>query len=71
MPGKLAIDEQLLEDARVAGGFRTKRETVDTALRELIQRRQRLALAKLFGKIDFDPKYDYKRDRRRSSGANN
>lgn len=66
MSAKLAIDEQLLEDARVAGGFRTKRETVDAALRELIQRRQRLALTKLFGKIDFDPKYDYKRDRRRS-----
>jgi len=64
MPTNLAIDDQLLDQARSVGGFRTKRETVNEALREFIQRRQRLQLAKLAGKVDYDPKYNYKRDRR-------
>ena len=64
MPTNLAIDDQLLDQARSVGGFRTKRETVNEALREFIQRRQRLELAKLAGKITYDSKYDYKRERR-------
>jgi Arc/MetJ family transcription regulator len=64
MPTNLAIDDQLLDQARSVGGYRTKRETVNEALREFIQRRQRLELAKLAGEVDYDPKYDYKRERR-------
>ena len=64
MPTNLAIDDQLLDQARSVGGYRTKRETVNEALREFIQRRQRLELAKLAGQVDYDPKYDYKRERR-------
>ncbi len=64
MPTNLAIDDQLLDQARSVGGYRTKRETVNEALREFIQRRQRLALTTLAGKIDYDPTFDYKRERR-------
>ena len=64
MATNLAIDDRLLDQARDVGGFRTKRETVNEALREFIERRQRLELARLAGKIDYDPKYDYKRERR-------
>ena len=64
MPSNLAIDDQLLEQARNVGGYKTKRETVNEALREFIQRRQRLELTKLFGKVSYDPKYDYKKERR-------
>lgn len=64
MPTNLAIDDALLDHARSVGGYRTKRETVNEALREFIQRRQRLELAKLAGKVDYDTKYDYKRERR-------
>jgi len=60
----LAIDDQLLDPARSVGGDRTKRETVNEALREFIQRRQRLELAKLAGKVAYDAQYDYKRERR-------
>ena len=56
MPTNLAIDDRLLDQARNVGGFRTKRETVNEALREFIQRRQRLELAKLAGKVDYDPR---------------
>ena len=64
MPTNLAIDDELLEQALTVGGYRTKRETVNEALREFIQRRQRLELVKLFGRVDYDPKYDYKAERR-------
>lgn len=64
MPTNLAIDDRLLERAKELGGYRTKRETVNEALREFIQRRARRQLVKLFGSIDYDPAYDYKRERR-------
>lgn len=64
MPTNLAIDDQLLQQALTIGGHRTKRETVNEALREFIQRRQRLELAKLVGKVDYDPRYHYKKERR-------
>ena len=65
MPTNLAIDEELLERALVVGGYPSKRQTVNQALREFVQRRQRIELTKLFGKIDYDPRYDYKKERRR------
>ena len=64
MPTNLAIDDRLLEQARTVGGYRTKRETVNEALREFIQRRQRLELVKLAGRVEYDTHYDYKRERR-------
>lgn len=64
MPTNLAIDDQLLQEALTIGGRRTKRETVNEALREFIQRRQRLELAKLVGRVDYDPRYDHRRERR-------
>ena len=64
MPTNLAIDEKLLNEALTIGGYKTKRETVNEALREFVQRRQRLELVKLFGKVDYDTRYDYKRERR-------
>ncbi len=64
MATNLAIDDQLLEKALKAGGLKTKRETVNQALREYIGRRERLELIKLFGKVEYDPDYDYKKERR-------
>ena len=64
MPTNLAIDDRLLDHARSVGGYKTKRETVNEALREFIQRRERLSLLQLAGKIEYDPRYDYKKDRR-------
>jgi Arc/MetJ family transcription regulator len=64
MPTNLAIDDDLLEQALTIGGHRTKRATVNEALREFIQRRQRLELTNLVGKVDYDPRYDYKKERR-------
>ena len=65
MPTNLAIDEKLLNHALSIGGHKTKRDTVNEALREFIQRRQRVELVKLFGKVEYDVLYDYKKERRR------
>lgn len=65
MATNLAIDDELLQMALSVGGYRTKRETVNEALREFIERRQRQELVKLFGKIRYDSRYDYKKERRR------
>jgi Arc/MetJ family transcription regulator len=65
MATNLDIDDRLIERARRAGGQRTKKATVTEALEEYIQRRKQLRVLKLFGKIDFDPTYDYKKQRNR------
>jgi Arc/MetJ family transcription regulator len=65
MATNLAIDDRLLNHALRVGGYKTKRETVNEALREFVQRRHRRELVSLFGTIEYDPAYDYKRDRRR------
>lgn len=65
MPTNLAIDDDLLEEALRVGGHRTKKATVNEALREYVQRRKQLEVLELFGQIDFDPRYDYKKARQR------
>jgi Arc/MetJ family transcription regulator len=66
MPTNLALDDALLNEALKVGGRRTKRETVNEALAEYVQRRRRRGFAKLFGSVDFRPDWDYKKARRRS-----
>ena len=65
MPTNLAIDDRLLEEAQRIGGQRTKKATVTEALQEYISRRKQQHIKLLFGKIDFDPSYDYKKSRHR------
>ncbi len=63
MPTNLHIDSGLLEQAQRLGHHRTKRETVNEALREYIQYRKRVQAVEAFGTIEFDPDYDYKKMR--------
>jgi Bacterial antitoxin of type II TA system, VapB len=67
MPSNLAIDDHLLAEAQKIGQHRTKRETVTAALKEYIARRKQQKIVSLFGTIDYDPRYDYKRERRSKS----
>jgi Arc/MetJ family transcription regulator len=61
----LTIDDRILDEAFRAGGLRTKKATITQALEEYVQRRKQARILELFGKVDFDPKYDYKQQRRR------
>jgi hypothetical protein len=59
----LALDDNLIEEARRIGDHKTKKEAVTAALDEYIRRRKQLQILDLFGTIDFDPDYDYKKMR--------
>jgi len=63
----LMIDIELLNEALEAGGHRTKRETVNEALREYVNRRREAEVLSLFGKVDYDADYDYKESRKRKN----
>jgi hypothetical protein len=60
MPTNLAIDDNLIEQAKIIGGHKTKKAVVTEALEEYIQRRKQLQVLKLTGKIEYDENYDYK-----------
>jgi Arc/MetJ family transcription regulator len=61
----LSVDTQLLNDALKIGGLKTKKDTVNLALREFIKKRQMSEILELFGTIEYDEDYDYKEARRR------
>ena len=65
MATNLAIDPNLLQKALEVSGLKTKKETVNLALREFINRHKQLEILELFGKMDPDPNYDYKKGRTR------
>ena len=65
MPTNLAIDPELLQKALEVSGLRTKKDTVNLALKELINRHKQLEIIDLFGKMNPDPDYDYKKGRSR------
>ncbi len=65
MATNLDLDQALVDEAVAVGGRRTKKETVTEALEEYIARRRQARVARLFGTVDYDSKYDYKKQRRR------
>lgn len=65
MATNLAIDPKLLDKALEVGGEKTKKATVNRALREFVARREQERLLELFGKFDWDDGFDYKRERSR------
>jgi Arc/MetJ family transcription regulator len=65
MATNLSIDAELLETALKTGGLKTKKDTVNLALKEFIQRRKNADILSMFGKVEYDTDYDYKESRRR------
>ena len=65
MATNLSIDPKLLDKALELGGEKTKKATVNQALREFIVRREQERLLDLFGEFDWDDEFDYKRERTR------
>lgn len=64
MRTNIVIDDRLMTKALQISKIRTKRELVETALREFIANRRRKDLRDLQGKIAFREDYDYKEMRR-------
>ena len=65
MATNLAIDMHLLEEAKKIGNMRTKKETVNSALKEFIERRKQKMILNIEGKIEFRKDWNYKKDRDR------
>jgi Arc/MetJ family transcription regulator len=63
MATNLAIDDKLIEEAKRIGRHKTKKEAVTAALDEYIRRRKQMRILRLFGTIDYDENYDYKKTR--------
>ncbi len=73
MATNLALDDQLIEDARRAGSHKSKKEAVTAALQEYVRRRQQMRILEAFGTFpsdskSIDPGYDYKSERQRDRG---
>jgi len=66
MATNLAIDEKLLCEALRIGGLKTKKDTVNEALKEYVLRRKQGEIVELFGGISYAEDYDYKKLRTRA-----
>jgi Arc/MetJ family transcription regulator len=65
MATNLDIDQRLLAQAKRMGKHKTKKEAVNAALAEYVQRRNQLGIIEMFGTVAYDPDYDYKAQRRK------
>jgi Arc/MetJ family transcription regulator len=63
MATNLQLDDRLIREAVTLGGHRTKKAAVTQALTNYIRHLQQERMLDLLGKVDFDPAYDYKRQR--------
>ncbi|MEC4675763.1 MAG: type II toxin-antitoxin system VapB family antitoxin [Nitrospirota bacterium] len=65
MATNLALDDKLITQAQKAGRHKTKKEAVTAALKEYISLKKQLEIVDLFGTIDFDKNFNYKKARKR------
>jgi len=64
MATNLALDNNLLNLALEVGGFKSKKDTVNAALKEFIERHKQHEIIELFGQMPGDDEYDYKKARK-------
>lgn len=65
MATNLSIDPELIDRVLRLSGERTKRAAVTKALQEFVARREQRRIVKLFSSLEWDPDYDYKKERSR------
>ena len=65
MATNLHIDDRLIRKAVRLGKHRTKKAAVTQALVEYVQHLEQVKVGKLFGSIEYDPAYAYKKQRAR------
>ncbi len=61
MATNLQIDDRLLAKALKLGGYKTKKETVNEALKTVIRLSSQKNIQKFFGKVDFWEGHDHKK----------
>jgi len=62
----LQIDDRLITKAVKLGEHRTKKAAVTQALVDYIHHLEQEKILSLFGSIDYNPKFDYKKQRNRA-----
>ncbi len=62
----LQLDDRLIERAVKLGNHKTKRAAVTQALIEYVEHLEQQKLLALFGKVEYDPEYDYKEQRKKA-----
>ena len=65
MATNLDLDPELVERALALSDETTKKAVVTLALQEFLARREQQKMLELFGKLEWDASYDYKRERSR------
>ncbi len=65
MPTNLAIEDNLIIEAKKIGNHKTKKSAVTEALKEYIRRRKQSEIKKMFGRVEIDEDYNYKASRKR------
>ncbi len=63
MRTNIVLNDDLVKEAQALSHIKTKRELIDTALREFVANRKRLDLRDLKGAGLLDEDYDYKQTR--------
>ena len=63
MATNLALDDELIEMAKEVGNHPSKKEAVTVALKEYIRNNKQREILKLFGKLELNPEYNYKKQR--------
>ena len=63
MATNLQLDDELIRKAVHLGHHATKKAAVNQALTDYVQRLEQQRIGELFGTIEYDPKFDYKKQR--------
>jgi Arc/MetJ family transcription regulator len=62
----LQLDDRLIERAVKLGKHKTKRAAVTQALKDYVEHLEQQKLLALFGNVDYDLEYDYKKQRKKA-----
>lgn len=63
MATNLALNDDLIEEAVRLGNHKSKKEAVNKALEKYIEQIKQQKIKNIFGSIDYDPDYNYKKQR--------
>ena len=61
----LQLDDRLIERAVKLGKHKTKKAAVTQALKDYVEHLEQQKLLALFGNVDYDLEYDYKKQRKK------
>ena len=63
MATNLQVDDKLIVKAVKLGGHKTKKAAVTQALIDYIEHLEQKKILSMFGTVDYDSEYDYKKQR--------